>query len=441
MPTATEGYAPPSAEVQRDDSGLERATTRRVSLRLLPIVFLLFVFNYVDRNNVAIAALEMNRDLRFSATAYGFGAGIFFIGYALFEVPSNLILARVGARRWIARIVISWGLIASAMMFVRTPLHFYLLRALLGLAEAGFFPGIVYYLSLWFPAAQRARALSRFITAVPLSAMIGNPLGGWLLGFDGTLGLRGWQWVFLVEGIPSVLLGLVTLRFLTDRPEQARWLSAEQRDWLVARLRRDEDASAAPHGLPGLRALAHPVVWLACTMYFLYGMTFYGYTFWAPLIVRETLGVDAVATGLITGLMACLAVVAMLAVGASSDRTGERFLHMTAGLGLVIVGYLGAALMPSPIGRVIGLALVLAGDMSFVVPFWCLPSTLLRGAAAAAGIALVNAIGNLGGFFAPYLVGRVRDATGGSTTAAFLALAACAFVSGVMVLVLRRRAA
>jgi nitrate/nitrite transporter NarK len=170
-------------------------------------------------------------------------------------------------------------------------------------------------------------------------------------------------------------------------------------------------------------------------------MTFYGYTFWAPLIVRETLGVDAVATGLITGLMACLAVVAMLAVGASSDRTGERFLHMTAGLGLVIVGYLGAALMPSPIGRVIGLALVLAGDMSFVVPFWCLPSTLLRGAAAAAGIALVNAIGNLGGFFAPYLVGRVRDATGGSTTAAFLALAACAFVSGVMVLVLRRRAA
>ena len=246
--------------VARDDSELERATMRQVSFRLFPLLFALFVSNYVDRLNVGMAGLQMNRDLGLSATAYGFGAGIFFAGYAVFEVPSNLILARVGARRWIARIVISWGLIASAMAFVKTPAQFYGLRLLLGIAEAGFFPGIVYYLSQWFPVAQRARALSRFIMAVPLSAMIGNPLAGWLMGFDGSLGLRGWRWVFLIEGIPSVLLGVITLAFLTDSPGRARWLSDEQRAWLGERLRRDEEGSPAPHGVPALRALAHPIV-------------------------------------------------------------------------------------------------------------------------------------------------------------------------------------
>src|SRR5215831_11138479 len=238
-----------------DDTDLARTTMRRVSLRLMPLIFVLFVCNYLDRTNVAIAKLQMMRDLNFSDAAYSFGVSIFFVGYAILEVPSNLILARLGARRWIARIMITWGLIASAMMFVRTPLHFYALRLLLGVAEAGFFPGIVYYLSLWFPATQRAWALSRFIAAAPISSVIGSPLSGWLLGFKGWHGLAGWQWVFLLEGTPSVLIGVAVLLLLTDRPSEARWLTLEQREWLVARLERDEDQSAAPHGLSAFRAL------------------------------------------------------------------------------------------------------------------------------------------------------------------------------------------
>lgn len=223
-----------------EDAELGDATMRRVSLRLLPFIFVLYVFNFLDRSNVALAALQMNRDLEFSSSAFGLGAGIFFIGYALFEVPSNLAMARVGARRWIARIMITWGLIASAMMFVRTPGQFYATRFALGVAEAGFFPGIVYYLSEWFPASQRARASARFMIGIPLSGVLGGMVGGQLLGLDGRLGLAGWQWLFLVEGIPSVLLGFVVLGWLTDRPEQAHWLTDSQRAWLTGRLLREE---------------------------------------------------------------------------------------------------------------------------------------------------------------------------------------------------------
>jgi MFS transporter, ACS family, tartrate transporter len=438
MPPATTMSAPAGGPVARDDTEVARTTMRQVSVRLLPLLFALFVFNYVDRTNAAMAALQMRRDLGMSATAYGFGAGIFFLGYTLFEVPSNLILARVGARRWIARIVISWGLIASAMALVRTPAQFYALRVLLGVAEAGFFPGMVYYLSHWFPVAQRARALSRFIMAVPLAAIIGNPLAGWLMGFDGSLGLRGWQWVFFVQGIPSVLLGLAVLALLTDYPEQARWLSDEQRAWLAERLRRDGEDSAAPHGMAALRALGIPMVWLVSAVYFLYCTTFYGYVFWSPIFIRDTLRVSPVITGLVTGLIACAAAVVMLAVGASSDRTGDRFRYMLAGMALVMLGYLSAALMPNAIGRVAGLGLVLVGNMTFAVPFWCLPSMLLRGSAAAAGIALVNSIGNIGGFAANYLMGRITDVNGGPS-GAFLVLAVVAVGAAGGSLVLRRQ--
>jgi ACS family tartrate transporter-like MFS transporter len=424
--------------VARDDTEIERATMRQVSLRLFPLLFALFVSNYVDRLNVGMAALQMNRDLALSATAYGFGAGIFFAGYAIFEVPSNLILARVGARRWIARIVISWGLIASTMAFVQTPAQFYGLRFLLGIAEAGFFPGIVYYLSLWFPVAQRARALSRFIMAVPLSAAVGNPLAGWLMGFDGSFGLRGWRWVFLIEGIPSVLLGVITLVFLTDYPDRARWLSDEQRAWLGERLRRDEEDSAAPHGVAALRALAHPMVLVVAALYFLYCATFYSYMLWAPIFVRDTLTVTPAVTGLVTGLIGCLAAAVMLASGASSDRTANRFRPMLAGLSLVVVGCLSAALMPNATGRVAGLGLILVGDMTFVVPFWCLPSMLLRGSAAAAAIALVNAVGNTAGLVVSPVLGRIKDATG-SMSGGFLMVAVAALGAAAVTLVLRRQ--
>jgi ACS family tartrate transporter-like MFS transporter len=440
MSSATASSAPPGTPVTRNDTEVARATMRRVSLRLFPLLFALFVFNYVDRTNVAMAALQMKTDLGLSATAYGFGYGIFFWGYALFEVPSNLVLARVGARRWIARIVISWGLIACAMAFMRTPEQFYGLRMLLGVAEAGFYPGIVYYLSHWFPAAQRARALSRFIVAIPLSLAVGNPLGGWLLGFDGSYGLSGWQWLFLVEGIPSVMLGFIVLAFLTDRPEHASWLSDEHRAWLVERLGRDGDESAAPHRLAPLRALLQPMVWLVSLLYFLYALTFYGYLFWAPTFVRDTLRASELVTGLVTGLIAGVAAVAMLAAGANSDRTGDRCVHMSVGMTLVAFGFLSAALLSSPIARVAGLGLVLVGNMTFCAPFWCLPSMLLRGSAAAAGIALVNSVGNIGGAVSPYLIGRFKDVTG-SASGAFLALAIVAVGAVSMSLMFRRQTA
>jgi ACS family tartrate transporter-like MFS transporter len=419
---------------------LARTTMRRVSLRLLPFLFVLYVCNFLDRTNVAIAALQMNRDLHFSATAYGFGAGIFSLGYALFEVPSNLVLARVGARYWIARIMITWGLVAAAMMFVHTPIQFYVLRFLLGVAEAGFVPGILYYLSGWFPAAQRARALSRFLIAVPISAAIGNPLSAWLLELDGIWGLAGWRWLFLLEGIPAVLLGFIVLAFLPDHPAGARWLSVEQRDWLTARLQRDDDESPALMGVSPLRALVLPAVWLVSLPYFLAITTQYGYIFWAPTMIRDALHVSDTTTGLITGGIACVAAGMMLAVGASSDRTGERFFHASACAVLAALGCVSAALLPHPLARVAGLALVPIGVYGFYAPFWCVPTALLRGTAAAAGIALVGSLGHVGGFVGPYVVGLLTDTTG-STTVALLSLASLALTAAALCFVLRRQAA
>ena len=430
---------PAGVGIDRDDTDLARTTMRRVSLRLLPFLFLIYVFNFLDRTNVAIAALQMNRDLAFSATAYGFGAGIFSLGYALFEVPSTLVLARVGARYWIARIMITWGLVATAMMFVRTPTQFYALRFLLGVAEAGFAPGIIYYLSGWFPAPQRARALSRFLIAIPISAAIGNPLSAWLLGLDGLRGLAGWQWLFLLEGIPPVLLGFAVLAFLPDHPAGSRWLSVEQRDWLTARLRRDADESPAPHGVAPLRALVLPMIWLASLPYFLLVTTQYGYTFWAPTMIRDALQASNTTTGLITGGIACVAAGMMLAVGAISDRTGERFFYASGCAVLAAVGCVSAALLPHPLARVAGLALVPVGVYGFYPPFWCLPTALLRGTAAAAGIALVGSLGHVGGFVGPYVVGLLTDTTGG-TSGALLGLGCLSLGAAALCLVLRRQA-
>ena len=440
MSSSTTIPASSSVRIDQDDTDLARTTMRMVSLRLLPFLFVLYICNFLDRTNVAIAALQMNRDLHFSATAYGFGAGIFSLGYALFEVPSTLVLVRVGARYWIARIMITWGLLAAAMMFVRTPIHFYALRFLLGVAEAGFVPGILYYMSGWFPAAQRARALSRFLMAIPISAAIGNPLSAWLLGLDGLRGLAGWQWLFLLEGIPSVLLGFAVLALLSDHPAGARWLSVEQRDWLTARLRRDGDESPAPHGVPPLRALMLPTIWLASLPYFLVITTGYGYIFWAPTMIRDALQASNTTTGLITGGIACVTAGAMLAVGVSSDRTGERFFHAGACAVLAALGCVSAALLPHPLARVAGLALVPVGVYGFYVPFWCLPTALLRGTAAAAGIALVGSLGHVGGFVGPYVLGLLTDTTG-STTVALLLLASLALTAAALCFVLRRQAA
>lgn len=439
MPPATVAPATAGPLVAHDDSALARATMRQVSLRLIPFLFVLFVCNFLDRTNVGIAKLQMTRDLPWlSESVYGFGAGIFFLGYALFEVPSNLVLARVGARRWIARIMITWGIVASAMMLVRTPMQFYALRFLLGVAEAGFFPGIVWYLSEWFPARERARPMALFMAAIPVSAAIGNPLGGLLLGLDGRLGLTGWEWLFLLEGLPSVALGVAVLAVLPDGHRDARWLTDEQRAWLAARLERDHGASSAPHGLPPLRALAHPALWIASLLYFLVMLSSFSFSFWAPTVVRDALRVDNLGVGLVTGLMAAVATVAMLLVSASSDRTGERGGHAAACVAVVAIGWLGAGLLESPVARVVSLTLVPVGVYGFLAPFWCLPAALLRGTAAAAGIAFVNAIGTTGGFVGPWAVGLLKDATGG-TSGAFVGLSVLALAAAGLCLVLREK--
>jgi ACS family tartrate transporter-like MFS transporter len=405
-----------------DNAALERETMRRVSVRLLPFLFILYVFNFVDRANVALAALQMNRDLHFSSSAFGFGAGIFFIGYALFEVPSNLALARVGARRWIARIMISWGVLAASMMFVRTPIQFYVVRFLLGVAEAGFLPGVVYYLTQWFPAPRRARATSRFFIALPMSGIVGGFFGGYLLGMDGRYGLHGWQWLFLLEGLPSVLIGFSVLWYLTDKPEDAHWLTDDQRTWLVDRMRQDKPADAAMHTTSAIDVLKMPIVWILALPYFLMLTAGYGYTFWAPTVVRDTLHTSNSTTGLITAAIACVSMAFMLLHAASSDRRHERFYHAAFGGLLIAVGFTGAALLSQPILRVIFLGMVIIGCNSMLAPFWCLPSTILGGEAAAVGIALINSLGNIGGFVGPYAIGFFKDKTGGNT-GAFLVLA------------------
>jgi ACS family tartrate transporter-like MFS transporter len=432
-PAIAESLGVPTAH---DETELAQATMRRVSVRLLPFLTVLYLFNTVDRTNLAIAALHMNRDLGFSATAYGFGAGIFFVGYGLFEIPSNLILARVGARRWIARIAITWGLISSAMMFVRTPAQFYVLRVLLGIAEAGMMPGVIYYLTLWFPTRERGVATARFMLATALAGFVGNTLGAWIMGFEGRLGLHGWQWLFLLEGIPSLALGIVALGLLADRPENARWLSDQQRQRLIDRMRRDALESAAPHSTGALRVLAHPVVWLLAVTDLLTSVPMWAYTFWAPNFVRDELHTSTLATGTIVGTIALVASGAMLWSGSHSDRTRERCLHASAGAALMAAGCAGAALLPNPFARVGAFAFIEIGVRIFVPPFLCLTPMLLRGAAAAAGIALVNTVFSVGGVVGPFFVGRFKDAHG-STNGAFLPMAGLSLGAAVLCVVLR----
>jgi MFS transporter, ACS family, tartrate transporter len=332
--------------------------------------------------------------------------------------------------------MITWGLIASSIMLVRTPTEFYMVRFLLGVAEAGFFPGMLYYLSEWFPAPQRGRAMAGFVIAILLSVTIGGPLGGWLLGLDGQLGLRGWQWLFLIEGIPSVLLGLAALLYLTDRPEDARWLSGEQRAWLVERLQHDREGRAAATQLNPLRALVSPVLWLLSLTYFLYLTIGTSWQFWGPTMVHDAFHASDAITGWIWGAIGALTALAGLLAGASSDRSGERFLHAAAGAGLMAVGFVGLAVLPTPWGSVTGLVVAGIGARIFMPPFWCIPTLVLRGSAAAAGIALINSVGSIGGIVGPWAVGLFKDATGG-TGGVFLAFAALALCASGLLLLLR----
>ena len=419
---------------------LGTVTLRRVTRRLIPFMFLLYIANYLDRVNVSFAALHMNRDLGFSGAAYGLGAGMFFLGYCLFQVPSNLVLARVGARRWIGSLMIVWGTIASAMMLVRGVASFYTLRALLGVVEAGFFPGMILYLTYWFPAVERARAVASFMTAIPVSGIVGGPLSGALLGLNGVAGLAGWQWLFLLEGLPSTLLGATALWYLTDRPEDASWLPAEGRAWLVERLRREQSSGGqAERTRASLRqGLLDGVVWQLGLLYFLIIAGLYGQGLWLPQIIKGSSQLSDLTVGMLSVAPALVAAVAMVAWGARSDRTGERHLHVAAPLAAGAVGFLATAVTRDvPLLATAALSLSAVGFTSALGPFWALPTAFLRGTAAAGGIALINALGNVAGFASPYLVGLVKDATGGYA-GALIVLALLMLAGATLALALRR---
>ena len=412
------------------------AVLAKVRRRLIPFLFLLYIVAYVDRINVGFASLQMNEALGFSASVYGFGAGIFFLGYTLFEVPSNVILARVGARVWIARIMITWGLASSAMMFVRNAPMFYALRFLLGVAEAGFFPGIIYYLTQWFPARERARTVAAFMTAVVAAGIVGGPISGALLTLNGFGGLAGWQWVFLLEGLPAIVLGFVVMRVLTERPHEAAWLTPAERAALIARL--DEAAGGVERKT--LSVLRDGRTWLLAMIYFTTPVTSYGVGFWLPQMIKSASGARDWVVGLLSAIPYAVGAAAMLVVGRHSDRTGERRWHV-----LIAALVSGAGLVLAPVSANVmwtlaTLSIAMAGVSSMYGPFWALATgrgaqrmASMTGAAAAASIALINSVGNTGGFLGPYLLGAVNDATHSFAVALYV-IAAILAVGGALVL-------
>jgi len=427
---------------------LESRVARKLMLRIIPFVMLLYFVSFLDRVNVGFAAMTMNKAIGLSPTAFGFGGGLFFIGYFLFEVPSNLILHRVGARIWIARVMVTWGIVSAASAFVTGPTSFYGLRFVLGVAEAGFFPGIILYLSLWFPGKQRAAAAAWFMAAAPISTAIGSPISGAIMQFmDGTGGMRGWQWLFLLEGVPSVLVGLLVFVLLPNGPKTAKWLTQPERDLVV---RRVEEDHAAQKDLGQKHSLADAFkdgrVWALSIVYFCGVVCFYAVNFWMPTIIQE-LGVDKkdfLKVGLLSMIPWGAAAIAMVVWGDHSDKTGERRWHSAGGLLLALAGMLLlVAVGKSPVSAMLALTMITVGLLSWVATFWSLPTAFLSGTAAAAGIAWINSVGNLGGYAGPMAIGWVRDQLH-STDVAFYSLAAIALLGALIILFLRgteRRAA
>ena len=410
---------------------------RRIAWRLLPLMFLASAVNFIDRVNVSVAALQMNRDLGFTATAYGLGVGMLSIGYTLFQIPSNIMLARVGARRWIAALMIVWGGIASSMMFVRGAASFYALRFLLGAAEAGFFPGMMLYLTYWFPGAVRARAVAAFMSAIPVAQAVGTQGSGLLLGLGGRGGLTGWQWLFLLEGLPAVALGGLVFALLTDRPDQASWLPADERAWLEDSLRGEGTQVSATGWQAVGTAFRNPDVWRFGAIWAAINLVGFGQLYFLPQIIKGGSHLSDVAVAALSAVPPLAAAVAMLVIAAHSDRTGERRRHLAGTLLTAAVGFAAtAAVVRSPVLAAVALSLVAIGIAGAFGPFWGLATASFTGAAAAGGIALISSIGQLGAPLGSLLVGRVRDLTG-SFTAALLSFAILATIGGVLVRLMR----
>jgi ACS family tartrate transporter-like MFS transporter len=399
----------------------------------------------MDRVNVSFAALQMNRDLHFSASVYGFGAGLFFLSYAACEVPSNLLLVRFGARRWLARIMFTWGLLSIGMLFVKTAHQFYAMRFLLGVAEAGFFPGVIYYLSRWFPLAQRSRAVSRFYISLPLSSAVMGALAGTLLGLGGRSGLAGWQWLFLLEGLPAVVLSILFLLYLPDGPEKAPWLDEEERDWLRMALAKDDAAAGAVHsGSEVAHALRQVRVWVLGLFLLCLYIGNYGYIFSAPAMIQRVTGFSAARVGFTVALLGILGALAMLLNGAHSDRRRELYLHVTLPCVLVAAGFAAAGLSGRAVIVIPAFACVVIGLCAISAPVWSIPTQFLCGRSAAAGIAAVNMIAILGGFLGPYWMGLAADLTGnyqrGLLTLVVPSLLAMLIMFGIRRDALRRKA-
>jgi MFS transporter, ACS family, tartrate transporter len=417
---------------------LETRTIGRVSARLVPLLIICYFAAYLDRVNVSFAALTMNKDIGLTASAFGLGAGIFFFTYFIFEVPSNLALDRFGARKWIARIMLSWGIISGAMAFISGESSFYIVRLLLGAAEAGFFPGIIFYLTLWFPATYRARIIGYFMAAIPLSSVIGAPVSGFILGMDGVAGLHGWQWLFIIEAIPAIVLAAVVYAALPDRPAEATFLSAEERNWLVSRLEQERRQREDAVRLTVMQTLLNPKVFALSMVYFGAVALNYGLSFFLPQIVKG-FGLSNVATGFVTAIPYLVGTVTMVWWGLRSDRRMERKFHCGFALAVASACVALSTAVADPTLKMLLLSIAGFGIFSCLPVFWTLPTAFLSGAAAAGGIAIINAIGNLAGFAGPFVMGWLKDATG-SFNAGLLVLAACGLMGTIIVALLGHNA-
>lgn len=385
---------------------------RKITLRLVPFLFLLYIIAYLDRINVGFAALQMQGQLGFNDNVYGNGAGAFFLGYFFFQVPSNLILQKLGAKRWICVLMMTWGVISCCMMLVRTPWEFYGMRFLLGLAEAGFFPGVIFYLRSWFPADARARTVAWFMTAATLAPVVGGPISGALLEAHNPHGLAGWQWMFLMEGIPAIIMGAVVLIYLTDKPEIASWLSDQQRSWLIGTLEQEKQSVTTESSADPISVFTNVNVWLLALTYFGLNTCSYGMSLFLPKMIKNIFTGTTLQIGFLTTIPYIAATIAMVLIGFNSDRTGERKFHTGLAALAAACCLLGGAFSTSLIPMLIAMTLAASSQWAMLGPFWAMPSSMLRGAAAATGIAFINSVGNLGGFFGPKVLGKLGFQTG-----------------------------
>jgi MFS transporter, ACS family, tartrate transporter len=419
-------------------AGALDSAAAKVRRRLVPFLFLLYIFAYLDRINVGFASLQMNEALGFSAAVYGLGAGIFFVSYTVFEIPSNIILARVGARRWIARIMITWGLASAAMMLVHDATSFYTLRFVLGAAEAGFFPGIIFYLTRWGPARERARTVASFMTAVVTAGIVGGPLSGALLSMDGLGGLAGWQWMFLLEGVPATVLGLVVLKVLPESPADANWLTDDEKSALLTRLEQERvPVAGRAHGVSD--ALRHPWVWVLALVYFVVPVALYAFGFFLPQILRAAFAGTPLQIGIVSAIPYLAGAAGMVVTSRHSDRTGERRWHIAVGAAVSGAAFIATAFVAGLGPSLVLLSVAMLGLASMFGPFWSLATSFVHGTGAAAGIALINSVGNIGGFVGPYAIGYLRDATSGFT-AGLVAIGLVVIAGGALVLTVPERA-